>query len=124
MPFAVIRIAPARCPACMRPFSSDAAFGVYAPGHGDSFAQAQADAMARFPEVYGTEDEPGIEGRFIRCDACRNVTLRVTLAERQVQTRADAERLIGEEGYTAFAHIEVPEDLSAGGGAEDDQRWG
>ncbi len=105
--FKAVRYVPPGCPACRRAFKEPGTDYVVYPGfRGDRESGERLLSHVRLLEgacLPGTEEVP--ERRFsaelLRC-ACGNITVAVTTGERMVETRADAERLCAEAGYTSI----------------------
>ncbi len=113
--YIVEKFFPPRCPKCEQPFYSQADFAEWAGDEGRSFIDAKIKQAERFPELFKVaEEQPGIfdvEDRFdinfLICLHCKNVTLRIGYAMRQVLVQEEAERLISEEGFTSWKRGEA-----------------
>jgi hypothetical protein len=111
----------------MHPFRSHEDFGWWL-GSGDSTARSVAEAMTRqkkaFPELFPavpaisySDDRSGskpVEGvsyqnpyevDFIICLHCKNITMRIEYAARQVETEQEAAKLVEQEGYTGWTEV-------------------
>lgn len=112
--YRVYKFFPPRCPKCMHPFSSTDDFGLWG-GSGSSYADALVHQLARFPELYTATPSKWasksfsnrFEVDFIICKHCKNVSLRIHYAWRQVRILEEAERLVNAQGFTGWHEIQV-----------------
>jgi hypothetical protein len=108
--YIVEKFFPTHCPKCNNPFRSYSDFSIYAGGFGESFIKSKINMAKQFPELFKIHEfDDGvfeIENKYdidyIICNKCKNVTLRIGYATKQVLEQNEAERLINEEGFTCW----------------------
>jgi len=108
--YKVEKFFPSQCPKCNHEFKSHNNFSIWGGEFGHSFIDSKIKMAKRFPELFKiSENEPGffvIENKydidFLICSNCKNVTLRIGYATKQVFTQKEAKRLIEEEGFTCW----------------------
>jgi len=107
--FLVEKFFPPRCPRCEASFRSWDDLSLYFGEKtvASSLIMAMGEWQKKWPEIWvplsssssGTSRNP-YELDFVICNHCKNATLRIMYAKRQVMTYEEAEKLVRDEGFT------------------------
>lgn len=109
--YMVYKFFPSRCPKCEQEFSSTTTFAIWT-GKEKSFVDSIKNQRELFSEVFPKYEMHGLIGYsnkfdidFILCQSCKNITMRIDYASRQVATKEEAVFLIEEQNFTGWQEI-------------------
>jgi hypothetical protein len=109
--YMVYKFFPPRCPKCEQEFNSTTTFAIWS-GKGKSFADSIKTQRELFFEIFPPSEMHGRVGYsnkfdidFILCQSCKNITMRIDYASRQVTTEEEAVFLVEEQDFTGWQEI-------------------